>query len=185
LEEKAKGLCFKLKLQWIGRGPLRKHRDGSSSIYPARHIKKIPGQFPSETFGDLKKCEECLAGKRGAGKLPLQPIMPKSRTERVEFDFSYLPFADEEGNKYILLFINTFTKWIWATVTRSMDTKQVIKFIKKTFKKGQFWIWQCDNGSSLKNDEVRALIKELGGKMVNSAPYHPQTNGQVERPNGT
>jgi len=32
---------------------------------------------------------------------------------------------------------------------------------------------------------VKEAIKLLGGIMVNSAPYHPQSNANVERGNGT
>ena len=32
---------------------------------------------------------------------------------------------------------------------------------------------------------MKKIIKELNGKMVNIAPYNPQADGQIERPNGT
>jgi len=66
-----------------------------------------------------------------------------------------------------------------------MAAPNCVKFIKETFSKGQFEIWQCDNGRHLKNKAVKKIIEELGGHMVNSSPYHPQSNGVVERQNGT
>jgi len=66
-----------------------------------------------------------------------------------------------------------------------MTKYAVASFIKKTFSSGQFRLWQSDNGKHFKNDRVRTLIESMQGKVIYSAPYHPQTNAHVERPNGT
>jgi transposase InsO family protein len=66
-----------------------------------------------------------------------------------------------------------------------MKASNCANFIERTFHFGQFQLWQCDNGKHLKNKTVRAAITNLGGKMITIAPYHPQANSQVERPNGT
>ncbi len=66
-----------------------------------------------------------------------------------------------------------------------MKANSCANFIKETFSPGQFELYQCDNGKHLKNGKVREAITNLGGKMINIAPYHPQANSQIERPNGT
>jgi len=72
-----------------------------------------------------------------------------------------------------------------SSSVKNMAATNCVSFIKTTFSKDQFNIWQCDNGRHLKCKAVKKTIENLGGKMVNSAPYHPQSNGGVERQNGT
>ena len=45
-----------------------------------------------------------LDWKRQIGKLPITPIIPKNRYDRVEFDYAYLEKPDREGNCYMLLY---------------------------------------------------------------------------------
>jgi hypothetical protein len=123
--------------------------------------------------------------KAQTGRLPLQPITPKTRNERVLFDYSYLKKRDQLGNLYMLLFINAFTKFIWGIVSRHMKAENCADFIKNTFRYGQFELWQCDNGKHLKNKKVKKEITDLGERLITIAPYHPQANSQIERPNGT
>jgi hypothetical protein len=60
----------------------------------------------------------------------------------------------------------------------------VVWFIAQTFSLGQFDLWQSDNGTHFRNKAVKTAICTLGGEPIYSAPYHPQCNGQIERPNG-
>jgi len=59
------------------------------------------------------------------------------------------------------------------------------EFIRRNYRVDQFKLFQCDNGGPLKNDLVREVVADLGGHLIHSAPYHPQSNSQIERPNGT
>ncbi len=101
------------------------------------------------------------------------------------FDYSYLKKKDQQGNLYMLLFINAFTKYIWGVVSRHMMAENCASFIRNTFRYGQFELWQCDNRRHLKNKKVKREITNLGERLITIAPYHPQANSQIERPNGT
>ena len=57
-----------------------------------------------------------------------------------------------------------------------MKSSVCVNFIQNNFEKDSFCLWQCDNGKHLKNKKVKKIIK---------APYNPQADRQIERPNGT
>ncbi|KAG4052116.1 hypothetical protein PC123_g12690 [Phytophthora cactorum] len=65
------------------------------------------------------------------------------------------------GNKYILVFVNYFTRWVEAFAVASLDT---IYFLGAM---------------------IEGLYKTLGINKLFSSAYHPQTQGLVERFNGT
>jgi hypothetical protein len=100
------------------------------------------------------------------------PIVAQTREERVIFNYSFIKLPDG-CERWMLLWSNTY---------RNTNGENVVTFMKETFKPGQFTLWQCDNGPHFKNKAVKAAIKALGGSMVNSAPYYPKCNGQIERP---
>jgi len=52
----------------------------------------------------------------------------------------------------------------------------IATFIGQYFNK-----WQADNGGEFTSKEISSFIKEVGGTEIHSAPYHPQTNGHIER----
>jgi transposase InsO family protein len=63
---------------------------------------------------------------------------------------------------------------------------QVVDWLKHTFEGQYFKIWQSDNGVEFKSEQMKEFVKSIGGrKPVNSTPYHPQTNGHIERLWGT
>lgn len=45
-------------------------------------------------------------------------------------------------------------------------------------------ILHADNGGAFVSDELKALCAEFGVKIVHGLPYHPQSQGKVERQNG-
>jgi len=61
-----------------------------------------------------------------------------------------------------------------------ISTKDPLKPWKKPWE-----IYQSDNGKNLNANLVEEVITKLQGKHFNSVPYHPSTNGQIERPHAT
>lgn len=124
----------------------------------------------------VERNDSCSQYKPHKGVPPLRPIVPKSRNERVVYDYAQLPGKDPHGHEWMA----------WAITCSNANSSTVASFIKKTFVHGQFHLWQSNNGKHFKNTKVRTLIEEtMGGKVIYSSPYHPQTNAHVERPNGT
>ncbi|KAG2775472.1 hypothetical protein PC129_g18884 [Phytophthora cactorum] len=91
------------------------------------------------------------------------------------------------GNKYILVFVDYFTRWVEAFAVASLDT---ISFVDAMIegvicRHGVQERLLSDCGSNFTSNLARSLYETLGIKKMFSSAYHPQTQGLVERFNGT
>ena len=93
----------------------------------------------------------------------------------------------EQGNRYIIVFTDHFTKWVEAfaipnqtaeTVARIMETQIICRY-------GHPKILITDRGTNFMSAVIEKLNFELGVKHSTTAAYHPQTNGITERFNRT
>jgi transposase InsO family protein len=88
-------------------------------------------------------------------------------------------------NKYLLVMVDKFTKWIEAKLVTSAEAVQVIGFISGLVHRyGVPHSLITDNGTNFTAKEVKAWCKKMGIKLDYASVYHPQSNGQVERANG-
>jgi hypothetical protein len=92
-----------------------------------------------------------------------------------------------EGNKYIIVAMDYFTKWPEAKAVKNADAKEVSKFIYEEIicRHGCPKKILTDRGSHFNNEMVKNLVGKFEIKHGFSTPYHPKTNGLVERFNKT
>ena len=88
------------------------------------------------------------------------------------------------GNRYILVAIDYFTKWVEAVSYMKLGAKEVVKFIKRNIicRYGVPNEIISDHGSHFKA-KVKELMEEYKVTHHLSSPYRPQTNGAVEAAN--
>ncbi|KAG2809623.1 hypothetical protein PC112_g16425 [Phytophthora cactorum] len=91
------------------------------------------------------------------------------------------------GNKYILAFVDYFTRWVEAFAVASLDT---ISFVDAMIegvicRHGVPERLLSDRASNITSNLARSLYETLGIKKLFGSAYHPQTQGRVERFNGT
>ncbi len=86
-----------------------------------------------------------------------------------------------------------FDKFLWSNVFESKDPEPVIEYVRSLFYTfGIPSILQLNNGGEFKNEVFDALVlefKDMHGnplvQYIHGRPYHPQSNGRVERVNKT
>ena len=87
----------------------------------------------------------------------------------------------------VLVFQDHFTKYILAYVTPDETVKTVTKFLYG----GYISIFGAparllsDRGTSFTSSIIQELCEILGVQQLQTTPYHPQTNGLVERSHQT
>ncbi|KAE9048416.1 hypothetical protein PR001_g3816 [Phytophthora rubi] len=91
------------------------------------------------------------------------------------------------GNKYILVFVDYFTRWAEVFAVDCLDS---VAFVDEMIngvaaRHGVLSRLLSDNGSNFTSDVAKSFYQTLGIKKLYGAAYHPQTQGLVERFNGT
>jgi len=86
----------------------------------------------------------------------------------------------------LLVVVNHFSKYAWTRLLRTKESAGVVAHLVETFEaEGPPRVLLTDNGSEFVNHEVEALLSSREVRMHHGQPYHPQTQGAVERLNQT
>nr|UUG66872.1 MAG: pol protein [Gammaretrovirus sp.] len=103
-----------------------------------------------------------------------------------EIDFTEIKPA-RYGNKYLLVFVDTFSGWVEAFPTRketaSVVAKKILEEILPRF--GIPKVIGSDNGPAFVAQVSQGLASQLGINWKLHCAYRPQSSGQVERMNRT
>ena len=90
-------------------------------------------------------------------------------------------------NKFLLVAINSFSKWVEVETYASIKDKNVSKFVWKNimclFRVP--WAIVADNGQQFDSIVFRTFCSDLNIKNLYSMPRYPQSNEQVEVTNKT
>ena len=83
---------------------------------------------------------------------------------------------------HVLLIMDAHSKWLDVYIVNSPTTAATVEKLRITFSThGLPEIIVSDNGSVFTSQEFKVFVKKNGIMHVTSAPYHPSTNGLVER----
>ena len=90
------------------------------------------------------------------------------------------------GNKYTLVLMDYATKWPEAFALRNVTAETIVNcLIEVTARIGVPQELLTDNGSNFMSKVMKKYCSMTGIKQIRSSPYHPQTDGMVERFNAT
>lgn len=96
-----------------------------------------------------------------------------------------IKLASSKQQRYILVGIDYFTKWVEAIAFPDVDQEVVIDFIQDHIM-CRFGIPKTittDQGSDFTGRKVQEFTQEVGIKLLTSTSYYAQANGQVEAAN--
>ena len=138
---------------------------------------------------DVRACSVCGARKRPhkPPRAPLQNYQQGAPLDRIAMDILG-PFPEsDQGNRYILLIGDTFTKWIETypipdECSATIAHKFVHEFISRY---GTPFEVHTDQGRSFDYSLFQNVCKILATHKTRTSSYHPQSNGFIERFNQT
>ncbi|CAF4675198.1 unnamed protein product, partial [Rotaria sp. Silwood2] len=138
----------------------------------------------------IQGCLKCQKFNVDCRKPPglLCPIDPPSGPfQLIGIDYTG-PFpTTPQENKYVLAITDYFTKWVIAIPLPNQTTRTTAEALYEHY----ICIYGVpmrilfDQGSHFNNELMVAFTQLLGCHHVKSTPYHPQTNGAIERFNAT
>jgi len=93
--------------------------------------------------------------------------------------------ASSKNQRYIIVGIDYFTKWIEAVPMPNVDQEAVINFIQNhiIYRYGIPETITTDQGSVFTGRKMVEFAQQTGFKLLTSTPYYAQANGQVEAAN--
>jgi len=163
---------------------------GGSRMYHTRRIHYYWPSLAADVFGWVAACPTCaknrLMGTQStAAPMQLFPATEQSAALAIDL-LGPLP-RTFEGYEYILVICDRFTKVTRADPLKVISALDVLRAFLDT------WVASygipdsvsSDNGPQFAAGLRPGVLKALGVDTNYATPYHPQTNGQVERFNKT
>nr|GEV28101.1 copia protein [Tanacetum cinerariifolium] len=105
------------------------------TLLPKRSLMPVSfGPIYKDAHELVKNCDSC----QRQGKIPQRDEMPQNSIQIYEiFDVWGIdfmgPFPSSRGNKYILVAVDYFSKWVEAKALTTNDARVVCKFLKSLF----------------------------------------------------
>ena len=126
----------------------------------------------------VKNCQVCQAHRKTPAPAALHPWEWPSRSwTRIHIDYAG-PFM----GKMFLLIIDAHSKWLDVHWVSSATTETTLEKLRTTFAThGLPEVLVSDNGSVFTSEDFKVFTRRNGIRHVTSAPYHPSSNGLVER----
>ena len=120
-------------------------------------------------------------------RAPMQSGLVGTPMQRVAMDIlGPLPVTARE-KKYVLVVSDYFTKWVEAYPMPNMEAKTVAELFVNQFiaRFGVPDILHTDQGRNFESLLMKETCQLLGVQKTRTSPYHPQSDGLIERFNRT
>ena len=132
----------------------------------------------------IRGCALCWSvGRNPEGRLRPKAMLPLGAPgEIIAIDF-FGPLAKtRRNNRFILVMIDHFTRWVMVEPLIDAKAYSVVETILHRWipTQGVPVIMLSDNGPHFRSKITTNLCEKLGVRNIFSTPYHPQGNGIVE-----
>ena len=189
--------------------------EGSQLVVPVRERQELIRQFHDSLFAghlgitrtifrlldrvywpglrrDVKtyiaSCTICLAQKSPCPRrAPMGHVEVGHRWERVAMDLLDMSVTTARGNRYVLVMVDCFSRWTEACPLPDKTAHSVADafFNQVVCRFGMPSVIHSDQGREFENKIMQELCILCGSHKTRTTPYHPESDGMVERFNRT
>ena len=178
--------CRRAVLQLAIAFPLQDTWDGTRQSTGLCNVST--GRVYKDTAEYAKACPECQ--KTAARRPPRAPLLPLPIIEepfsRIAMDIVGPLSRSRSGKSYILVICDYATSYPEAVALKSIDAECIAEELMQLFSRtGIPQEILTDQGSNFMSQLLAELYRLLHIKPIRTTPYHPQTDGLIERFNQT
>ena len=168
--------------------PIGGHLGAKKTLEKVRSRFYWPGQR-QYVHNWCSRCYLCATRKSPAkARAPLQVTSSVSRPfQRLAMDISGPLPETRNGNRYILVIGDYFTKWKEAFAMKDMEATTIARLLVNEVicRFGVPDSIHTDQGRNFESTLIQEICKLLEIKKTRTTPYHPQSDGLIERFNRT
>jgi len=133
----------------------------------------------------VKSCDMCqkIKAQQSKNLAQLLYLTPMKPNQLITTDIAGPLKETARGNKYFIVIIDHFTKFIQVYPLRRIQAEDVAEVIVNN--------WICifgipesiltDGGTQYRSSLLELIYEYLDLKSMKTTPFHPQCNGQIER----
>ena len=136
----------------------------------------------------ISACHKCVARKSPVNRHhPMGHVPVSGKFERVAMDLLDVSVISAKGYKYILVVCDYFTKYTEAYPLKDKTARSVADALMDVWlpRYGFPLFLHSDQGKEFDNAMIHKLSELLGTVKTKTTPYHPRSDGLVERFNRT
>ena len=136
-------------------------------------------------FDQHVHCDMCaravILPKTSVTRQPIPATYPNSRWQ---IDLKKMPMC--KGYNYVCNIVDCYSRFAFGQATKGKTAIEIANIVMKyIYIFGAPRILQSDNGKEFRNKELEEVMKTFETKQMHGRPYHPQSQGRVERFNRT
>ena len=165
-------------------GDLHSGHYGTQRTYSTLRLKYFWKGMYKDCRNFVLSCQKCNTKKNPTNptKAPLQPLPPARINERWAMDIVHMPVTPR-GNKYILTFPEYCSRYVEAFPLQNTQAVTIARILVNEIC-FRFSPPQCllsDLGSNFISEVVKETCNLFGIERIYTSPYHPQTDGLLEK----
>ena len=132
----------------------------------------------------VNNCYSCaqrkVAGKKGQPAIHITASKP---LEKVMIDITGPLSASKNGYRYILGIVDVFSRFLMLIPIRTTSSQTIINILVSRWIPlfGVPEILVSDGAYNLNSELINDLCDEFGIIKISTSPYHPESNGIIER----
>ena len=135
-------------------------------------------------------CEGCIVCQRRhrpapSKRAPMVSEVSSRPFERIAMDVTEMPLSSK-NNRYALVIMDYFSKYVRIYPMQDQKTESILEgLLDWVYELGVPGRIHSDQGRQFESNMFQSLCQKLGIHKTRTTPYHPESDGMVERFNRT